>query len=82
MNTDITDKSDKAAFIIHADFESLIVTIAGSNNYPKISITTKNVSIFHQVFQCLQYHHLTLSWHVLSFNLREKTDNFVVLVCC
>ena len=54
-------KSDKAPFIIYADLEYLIEKIDGCKNNSKL-IHNKSIHIyshiFHQVFQCLQYHHL------------------------
>ena len=46
-------KSDKAPFIIYADLECIIEKIDGCKNNPENAATF--VSIFHQVFQCLQY---------------------------
>ena len=48
-------KSDKATFVIYEDLACLIEKIDGCKNNPQNSFTTK---VFHQVFQCLQYHHL------------------------
>ena len=48
-------KSDKALFIIYADFERIIEKIGGCKNNPENSSTTKVSEIFHQVFQYLQY---------------------------
>ena len=50
-------KSDKAPFIIYADLECLTKKI-DECIILKIHQKQKQVNIFHQVFQCLQYHHL------------------------
>ena len=50
-------KSDKATFIIYTDFKYVIENIDGCKNNSENSSTAKVGNIFHQVFQCLQYHH-------------------------
>ena len=50
-------KSDKAPFIIYADLECLTKKI-DECIILKIHQKQKQVNIFHQVFQCLQYCHL------------------------
>ena len=50
-------KSDKAPAIIYADLECIIEKIDRCKNNPE-NLFKKYVNIFHQVFQCLQYHHL------------------------
>ena len=52
------EKADKTPFIIYADLECLIEKIDGCKNNPENSYTKKQANIFHQVFQCLQYHPL------------------------
>ena len=49
-------KFDKAPFIIYADLECKLENINGS--YLEIPLQRKYANIFHQAFQCLQYHHL------------------------
>ena len=51
-------KADKAAFLIHADFECIIEKMDGCKNNPENSSTTKVSELFHQLFQCLQYLYL------------------------
>ena len=50
-------KSFKAPFIIYADLECLIEKV-DAKIIRKICPQQKQVNIFHQVFHCLQYHHL------------------------
>ena len=50
-------KSNKAIFIIYANFKLLIEKIDACKNNPEKLSTTK-VILLHQVFQCLQYPHL------------------------
>ena len=50
--------SDKAPFIIYADLECLIEKIDGCKNISETHSQQKQVNIFHQIFQCLQYRHL------------------------
>ena len=45
--------SDKLPFVFSAGFECFIEKTDGCKNNPE-----NTSSIFHQVFQCLQYHHL------------------------
>ena len=49
-------KSNKAQFIIYTDLECLIDKIDRPKNNPENSSTTKVGKLFHQLFQCLQYH--------------------------
>ena len=51
-------KTDKALFIILADLEYLIEKINECKNKPENSSTATLGKLIHQVFQCLQYHHL------------------------
>ena len=51
-------KSDKAPLIFYADLECFIEKIDGCKKNPKYSPIKKLGNIFHQLFQCLQYHHL------------------------
>ena len=51
-------KTDKALFIILADLEYLIEKINECKNKPENSSTAALGKLIHQVFQCLQYHHL------------------------
>ena len=54
------EKSGQAQFVIYANLECLIEKIDGYKNNPEKSSpkTSKQGNIFHQVFQCLLYHHL------------------------
>ena len=49
-------KSDKEPFVIYADLECLMEKIDRCINSVEHSFTKKYVNLFHQVFQCLQYH--------------------------
>ena len=49
-------KFDKVPFIIYAGLECLIEKIDGVRLILRNYLWQKWVSIFHQVFQCLQYH--------------------------
>ena len=51
-------KSDKASFIIYADLEFITEKIDGWKIILIIHLQQKQANIFHQDFQCLQYHHL------------------------
>ena len=48
----------KHQIFIYADLDCTIEKIHGCKNNSENSSTTKVNKIFHQVFQCLQYHHL------------------------
>ena len=48
-------KSDKASFVIYVDLECSKEKTDKCKNNVENSFTT---NIFHQIFQCLQYHHL------------------------
>ena len=51
-------KSDKGIFVICPDLECLIEKIKDVKIIMKTYPQLKQVNIFHQVFQCLQYCHL------------------------
>ena len=48
-------KSDKTPFIIYADLECLIEKIDGCKNNLKIYPQQKQMNIYYQGFQCIQY---------------------------
>ena len=48
-------KFDKAPFTIYADLACIIEKIDGCKNNPEIHLHQKQVNIFYQVFQSLQY---------------------------
>ena len=51
-------KSDKPPFIIYADLKSIIERIDGHKIILKVHLQQKSVTIFHKVFEWLQYIHL------------------------
>ena len=52
---ELYQKSDKAAFIIYADYKSLIEENDVCKNNPENPLQQNLVNIFYQVIQCLQY---------------------------
>ena len=51
-------KTNKTPFITYTDLESSIGKIDGCKNNSENHLQQKQVKVFHQVFQCLQYLHL------------------------